>query len=348
MSTQLSAVNSSDIRTGSVRIKTTKAPRGAYPYYNPTELIPNECEILWIDPKTEEEQVRLIRYVRGMKNIFVDEWSDAEKKKRGKKIKLTDGHLDVSTRDKNLLQFLRLAGYNRANKDTRMPDTSVLYEIFDYEAKAKEVVEERNRMKEAENFVSTAPIEEVRAFALALCKNKAEADSTMVEAEFTLRYKMQNLAAKDPNKFIDIMKSDSMKNKVYIHRALTQGVISMTNDSKGLTFPNEMESFCVAPDGMSVVEWFADLSGKNDKYIKILETIKEMLDVKEPEPAKEQLSFQEQIFNNALESGKLEKTNNWYSVPGEEGKDPIVKFNGRPATLEAIKTNKDQILSYIV
>jgi hypothetical protein len=347
MNTNLTASNSSTIARRSIKIKTTKKARGAYPYYNPTEILPSECEILHIGEDGEPKQ-RLIRYVRGMRSIFVDEWSEAERKNKKSKIKLTDGYLTIDTADQNLYNYIMACGHNKANSATRMPDTPVLFEVFDYEATAKKVFEVKEMRTKAENFVANAPLEDVRAYALALCKTKAEAEALKVESEYTVRYKLHRVAEANPEKFIEGLNSSAIKNKVIIHKALNEGIIDIFKNETELNFPESDEPFCVAPAGANVLEWFADLSVNNSDYKAIFEKVKERLSNPVSSEVAEETPWEVQLFNNAIESGKLEKTNNWFSVPDEDGGEPIMKFNGKTNTLKAIKDNEKNILSLIV
>lgn len=349
MNTNLTASNSSNIGRRSITIKTIRKPRGAFPYFPPTEILPSECEILYTDPKTQEQTQRLIRYVKGMKSIFVNEWSESERKKKKSQIKLTDGSLTISTVDQNLYNYITLCGHNSANSETRMPDTSALFKVFDYEAEAKKVFEDKKFRVNAEKFVSEAPLEDVRAYALALCKTKAEADSVRTDTEFTVRYKLQEKAIQNPRQFIEGLSSSAIKNKVIIHKAVSEGIIEIHNNETELSFTESEESFCVAPAGSNVLEWFADLSVNNADYKDIFNKVKERLSNPISSGDQEQKSFEELGFDMAIASGKLKKNNNWYFVPGEEEDDePIMKFNGKTNTLKAIRDNENKILSHIV
>jgi hypothetical protein len=345
MSANLTARSSSDMGSASITIKSSKRPSNRFPFYPPTEIIPGECEILHED-ENGNKTTRLIRYVSGMKSVFVDEWSDKERSLKPKKIKLTNGFKQISTRDQNLYNFVKLSGYNSANDDSRMPGTSVLYEVLDYEQKAKEAVTQRNRTIEAEHFVANAPLEDVRSYALALCKSKSEADSLAKDTEFTVRHRLMAVAKSNPETFIDGLQSKALKNKIIIHKALQEGIILLTPDSSAMFFDGG-EEFVKAPSGMSVIDWFADLSIKNADYTSILDSIKEK--VSTPEKSKENTSWEDQLLEKALKSGSIVKSNNWYAVVNKDDEEnPLMKFNGKTAVLKAIGQNKDFILTHIV
>jgi hypothetical protein len=333
--------------SNTITIKSAKRPGQRYPFYPPTEIIPGECEILWED-EHGNKTTRLIRYVSGMKSIFVDEWSEKEREIKPKKIKLTNGFKQIDKRDANLYNFIIYSGYNKANTETKLPDTAALYEVLDYEQKAREAVEKESKIIEAENFVANGNIEDVRAYALALCKTKAEAESIARESEFTIRHKMMFVAKKNPDTFVSGFQSKALKNKIIIHKALQEGVIKLTTDSKSMYFANSESEFVTAPSGMSVIEWFADLALKNEDHADNLEKIK--MAISKPSDAEEKnVPWEKQILNKAIDSGKVVKTNNWYAVPDpEDDENPLMKFNGVKAIVKAITTNQDNILSYLV
>ncbi len=345
MSTNLTARSSSDMGKSSITIKSSKRPSNRFPFYPPTELIPGECEILHED-EHGNKTTRLIRYVSGMKSIFVDEWSDKERDIKPKKIKLTNGFREVTTRDQNLYNFIKLSGYNMENNDSRMPGTSVLYEVIDYEEKAKEAVTQRNKILEAEHFVANAPLEDVRSYALALCKTKSEADSVAKDTEFTVRHRLMSVAKKNPETFIDGLQSKALKNKIVIHKALQESVIKLTPDNSSLYFDGG-EEFVKAPSGMSVIDWFADLSDKNDDYGDILNSIKEK--ISRPSDSSENLTWEEQLMDKGLKSGSVVKSNNWYAIPNpNDEENPLMKFNGKKSLLNALSSIQDNIIANIV
>ena len=328
----------------SIMIKTVKKPGKHFPYYPPVETIPGECEILF-DYGNGKVETRLIRYTPGMKSVFVDEWSDKEKEKKGKRIKLDKGFLVVPSRDTNLVKYLQLTGYNAANNESRMPDTSALFEIIDNEAKAKEANEAEDKRIQALYFVNHAPEEDVRAIALAMAKNKAEADLIMTKGEHMLRYGLKDIAKKTPELFIDGTQSESLKNKVLIHKALQSRTIIFTNDGSALSW-SEGDVIISAPQGMNVVDWFADMSLKKEEYKDAINDIKITLtdNIKEKT---ESTPWEVQVLEQALAKETIIRTASWYTVT-DSNDEVIIKEKGKDDILEAIKTNKDNIMSYII
>ena len=105
-----------------IQFQLSREPGKTFPGYPPTEIIPMQCEILFIPEKLdakgngtgvgdmEAAHNRHIAYVPGMRSIFVDEWSDAEKERLRKRegmegIKFMIGFKTVSTQERNLLLY---------------------------------------------------------------------------------------------------------------------------------------------------------------------------------------------------------------------------------------------------
>lgn len=346
-------IRSSDKKKTEINFKLSKPPGDRYPFYPPSEIIPCICEILYLDQETGEKDQRTIAYVPGRSSIFIDEWSDEEKKaiygegkrKKLKGIKFTNGFKIVGTSERNLLNYLRYAGYNKANDDTRMPDNSALYLEEDYEANNEKIITARKDVVKAQYFVNEAPIEDVRAFALALCENKSQVDQISVMDEYSVRAALLPVAEKKPQTFIEGLTDKELKNKVYIIKALQIGIITEDSKSSKLSW-EDGDVFVEAPKNMPVIDWFADLATKTTEYSKVLDLIKEFLE--EEKPAEEEnKTWQERMVDEAIDAGRMEKNGNWYIVPGDEGEDPIYKSNGLKNLLEDL-SKKDNVLLNLI
>jgi hypothetical protein len=328
---------------GSVTIKTTKKPGKSFPYYPPTENIPGSCEISFEDEKGDRV-VRKIQYSPGMKSIFVDEWTDKEKEARPKRIKLTNGFYIAPRRDTNLIKYLELCGYNAGNDSSRMPDTSALFEIIDYEQKAKEANEEEDKKIQALYFANHAPLEDVRAFALATSKTRAEAEGIMKKTEQLLRYSLRDVAKRTPEMFVEALQSSALKNKIMIHKALDAKTIELRGENSLAWAGGDV--IISSPQGMNVIDWFADLSEKKEEFKDALNDIKITL-IDNVEEKVESKSWEEQLLESALANEKIERVASFYTITDKDD-EVVLKEKGKVAILKAIKTNKENILSYIV
>ncbi len=347
-----------DIGKKSILFQLSKAPGKVFPWYPPTEMIPAQSEILFIPEKLDENgkglgigdmenaEQRHIAYVQGMRSIFVDEWSDNDKDKltsKIKSIKIINGFKSISTRDKNLLLYFRLAGYNKDNADTRL-SPAVLYREVDYEAEAKKVVDLDNKKIQAQYFVNNGEISEVRAYAEALCKTQAEVHDVRTQGEHTVRYKLKELAKSSPELFVSGLTDPIMRNRLVIVRALQKDIICLSDDNKELSWANGDKVFVTAPDGMDAIAFFSEISHKNKEYTKILEAIKLLIDEKDGK-VEEKLDWIDTFIKQAINVEALKQVNNWYMIPGEtEDDEAILKYNGVKKLRAAIEKGEDNIM----
>ncbi len=339
-----------DLRKKTITFQTTTPPSSRYPFFNPTTLIPAECEVSFIPTRDgiarpEEAYTRVAKYIPGMKSIWKDEWTELDQSKRARSLKLSFGFISVDARDKNLLDYLRYSGYNIANDETRI-NSSVLYKELNYEHDAKKIVEDERKLEAAKNFVLNAPIGEVRAIALALATTKARVEEIHNQDEYTLRYSLRGVAQNDPDAFLGNMKGGASKNKVIIVKALQAKIINADDVEGYISWAKNDEIIVESPPGVDPIEHFADLSVSNDKYKVLIRSIKDLLNEsngKSPvvEKAKDLTDI---MIDLALEKKIMTEKGSWFIIPSKEkDEDPLFKTQGRRKLKVAIADNEDGV-----
>lgn len=349
-------VRNADLKKTSITFQTTSRPRDRYPFYNPTSLIPSECEVSFIPkddngvPQPDKAYTRVARYMPGMKSIWQDEWSDIDAEKRGKKLKLSFGFLNVDVRDKNLLDYLRTAAYKEGNDETNI-NSSVLYRELDHEQDAEKSIKKERNLAAAKNFVLNGEIGAVRAIALALAKTEAQVRNIHNMDEYSLRNSLRGAAQSNPDDFLGKMKDGSMKNKVFIVKALQSGIIRADDVEGCISWASNDEIIVESPSGMNPIDFFAELSVSNDEYKNLLENIKKMLNeggskkAKEPEAV---VTWDEALVKEALDNGNLIQKAQWFIIPGdEEGDDAKFSIQGKSKLKSAIIDNDDNIIALL-
>ena len=352
-----SNVQSKDIKKKSITFQTTSRMRTRYPFYNPTSLIPSECEVDFIPkdkdgkPDPESAYTRVARYLPGMKSIWEDEWSELDVKKRGRKIKLTYGFIDVKTNDRNLLEYLRVAAYNEANGDTNI-NSSVLYREIDHEFDAEKAIKKERVLDAAKSFVLNGDINEVRAIALALAQTKGQMDSIHSMDEFTLRNSLRGAAQTNPDAFVGQLKDGKAKNKVAIIKALQKGVIKVDDVEGVISWGSNDQIIIEAIPGMEPIEYFAELSVDNEEYRNLLDNVKELSkskDVKAKVEAAPELEWYEKLAKDSIDKGILiEKNASWFVIPGKTEDDEVLfKAQGKKKLYAAIQANKNNVIALL-
>lgn len=349
-------IRNSDLKKTSITFKTSSRMLDRYPWYNPTTLIPSECEVLFI-PKGEDGHpdeanayTRVARYLAGSNSIWEDEWTDLDKAKRGRKIKLTYGVISVDVKKRNLLEYLRVASYNGANEKTNI-DSSVLYTEINHEFDAEKSIRLERDKQSAMNFVLNGEISGIRAIALALAKTKGAIDDIHDMDEFSLRNLMRGPATRNPSDFIGKMNDGSIKNKVAIVQALQKGIIKVDEDKGIITWGSNGETIIVAASGMNPIDYFSELSVENDEYRKLLESIKDLLNrSRETEliASKAPSSWDEALIEEALEKGNIIQKGHWFIIPGkEEDDDAIFSVQGLKKLKAAVISNQDNLIALL-
>ena len=355
---------SADIKKTSAIFQLTKNPSNRYPFYPPVEIIPGICEVLYTPSLGEKNSdgrmvtednpadsyVRLARYQPGMRGIWADEWTDKEREKKVAKIHFRVGYLTVNMRDKNLLNYLRVAGYNKKNNETRMPDNGIAYKELDYEGDAKKIILNDRKSDEAKYFVNNAPLEDVRAIAQALAKSKAEVQNIYTMDEFTLRYSLRATAQMNPDLFVGKLKDGPTKNKVFIVKALQKGIIKINEDDSEISWASSGDVIVNAPYGMDVITQFSELAISNAEYVKYLDTIIEMVEdsSEEKQTITKDIPWNEKMVNDAIERKVIsELGGHWFVIAGEEDEDPIFKVQGKKNLYASVLENKEGVIALI-
>lgn len=333
----MSIKTTNDLKASTVFMLTQAVGKNGFPAINTP--IPGSCEVY----DTEKKIARIAMYIPGQATIWKDEMNlDAipEKLKgRGQTIYFQSGQKLVRNTETLMLKYLKVAGYNRDNIETKQPNTSVLY----YEFNAEEISRKANMKEdirlEALLFVMKGDINEVRAYALALAPNLNSYREIASYSDQRVRQALRHPAEANPKAFMDGMLEGSLRNKVCIIRAINEEEIFLNESETSLSWAGG-DVFVEAPQGMKAVQFLAEMAVKDQKYAGILSDIKATLPLERKEvEAPKSLSFQESLMQEAMELKVLEKnaTGSWYYM--NKGEEDEVKFKGTAKVIDAITSN---------
>jgi hypothetical protein len=348
--------DNADLKVVDVTFQTTREQNKRWPFFNPTELIPAECEVFYIpkkdngDPDPDNGYTRVAKYLPGAKSVWKDECSEIDQNKRARKLKLTYGHLVVKIKDRNLLNYLRISGNNSDNEHTTNINSSVLYKEINYEYDAEKVIKDERKAEKARSFVLNAPVEDVRAIALSLAGTQPEMVNISTMDEYTLRNYTRASAVSNPEAFLGNMQEGSSKNKLFIIKALKAGVINVDDKMGWISWASSDEVFVEAAQGTNPIDYFAELSESNDKYKALLSSVKDLINESEDKIEKEKkpVEWTDALIDQAIDKNILtESGGNWLIIPGEEGEEPLLKIQGRKKLRSAIKDNEDNVIALL-
>jgi hypothetical protein len=201
--------------------------------FPPNFLIPNTDTILW-NYGTEEApdfQPREIRYIDGMKTIFVDEQekngtlADNVVNKQTNVIQFNNGFLRVPSWNKPLVQFLMIN--NQCSKNTnKFKMISNTYMVLDYGDNDDTVVELGKKKDRAYDLARSASEDDMIPHAKFLgipfihASTGEERDMDAIRED----YKVKALA--DPEKFLLMANNPKLKLRFLIEKGIEKGIIT--------------------------------------------------------------------------------------------------------------------------
>jgi hypothetical protein len=201
--------------------------------FPPYFTIPNTDIILW-NYGTEQEpdlQPREVRYIDGMKTIFVDEQevngplADSILNKQTNIITFNDGHLRVPSWNKPLVEFLRLNNQCSANKNKFKMVTNT-YMLLDYGNTDDNVVELGRKKDRAYDLARSASEDDMVPHAKFLGIPFIHA-STGEEREMdAIREDYKAKALADPEKFLLMANNPKLKLRFLVEKGLEKSIIT--------------------------------------------------------------------------------------------------------------------------
>jgi hypothetical protein len=337
---------SKDLKKSTVFMLTQAPGKNGFPAINTP--VPGSCEVF----DKVKKMARIAMYVPGQATIWKDEMNlDAIPKKlrdRGQTIYFQSGQKLVRNTETLLMDYLKKAGYNKDNIETKQPQTSVLYYEFNPEEISRVANAKEDIRLEALLFVMKGDINEVRAYALALAPNLNAYREIASYTDQRIRQALRHPAEANPKSFMDGMSEGSLRNKVHIIRAINQEEIFLNENETALSWANG-DIFIEAPAGMKAVQFLAEMAIKDQKYAGILEDVKATLSLEvEKSETTKNLTFQESLMAEALEFKVVVKnaTGSWYYINKDQ--EDEVKFKGTAKLIDAITSNSMNVRDLLI
>lgn len=248
------------------------------------------------DPATKQLKTRAIRLIPGESSIYVDMQSkDSDNPKKKYSIEFINGYKIVSGTDPQLLEFMMKCNWNDSNPNRR---TSVKpkFELVDAAKNIQKTMVDSKVESEALAFAFTGNIEEVFAYARVL-----NIDTTQSELE--VRFAL-SLAAKRtrenpsaPEKFMEGLRSASMRKKYNVLKAIDTGFLTVNNQTNSIALAsNPYNPIYTAPLGKEVIDGMVNLLS-TDKGQQIYDGI---IANNQGEQAAEAIEFDEKDIKDSM------------------------------------------------
>ena len=207
----------------------------------------------------EEKKIRrAIRHCPNQKSIFMDE---QDKHALVVPIIFEYGQLEVSDRQPITQQFLDAHPANSANSDY-----GGWFESVNEELEAKESINEEELKNDiiyaVRQMAKTKDgIHELSAVVAVLLNDVNEASSMGIES---LKRVIYNEVEADPTYFADengnvtIFEDDEIKRKYLILRAINEGIIKKSPNSRSILWSKDSKVIATAPRSIDLVDYFSD------------------------------------------------------------------------------------------
>jgi hypothetical protein len=201
--------------------------------FPPNFLIPNSDTILWNfgTESNPDFQPREIRYIDGMKSIFVDEQekngalADNVINKQTNVIQFNNGFLRVPSWNKPLVQFLSLN--NQCSKNTnKFKMITNIYMLLDFGDNDDTVVELGKKKDRAYDLARSASEDDMIPHAKFLGIPFIHASTGEERDMDAIREDYKGKALADPEKFLLMANNPKLKLRFLIEKGLEKGIIT--------------------------------------------------------------------------------------------------------------------------
>jgi hypothetical protein len=202
--------------------------------YPPVFTIPNSDTILW-NYGTEENpdiQPREIRFVDGMKTIFVDEQekngtalADSVLAKQSSLLTFEQGFLKVDSWNKQKYQYLLLSNQceQNTNKFKMIKNT---YKLLDFGNNDDKIIELGKKKDRAYDLARSASEEDMIPHAKFLGIPFIHASTGEERDMYAIREDYKAKALESPTKFLDMANNPKIKLRFLIEKGLEKGIVT--------------------------------------------------------------------------------------------------------------------------
>ena len=239
--------------------------------FPPYFTIPNVDIILW-NFGTESEpdfQPREVRYIDGLKSIFVDEQEihaplpDSVLNKQTNIITFNDGHLRVPSWNKPLVEFLRLNNQCSANTNKFKMITNT-YMLLDYGNNDDNVVELGKKKDRAYDLARSASEEDMIPHAKFLGIPFIHSSTGEQREVDAIREDYKAKAMAEPEKFLLMANNPKLKLRHLVERGLEESIITVGLVKNQAHWVSTKQLITQLPANQSALDALTDFASTND------------------------------------------------------------------------------------
>lgn len=320
----------------------------------PVKMIPSFCQIL--DPRNGKKSKTYIRYLPFEKEVYVDKQNtpfsiadikhaDAASNLLAESIRFYEGRKVVAPEDQNLIEYLRLCIYNVENARANNFKGRTIVE-YNPAKLAKEELELERAVTNVAQDVMNMPFKMLVNYAcmLDVIPSTLEEDLEMDADE--LRYRMVQIAKRDPEAFVSGLEDEMYKYKSLILTCVSLGILH--KEGKYSLCWSNGQRFIAVPEGADVIDAASEKIAKDpekEKFIKlqikkqrgndIMQTIQEN---KELEADIVSTYSTEKVFKLCKDNGIIERSGAYYKF-GDK-RLSIDDVRGEAGAIEYLKENE--------
>lgn len=294
--------------------------------FPPSVTISAVDRVLVPEEDTGYLEERTIAYRPGYSTIFVSEGEDLQALNENRSRSLGDiefinGYLRVSSRQPQLLDFLRLCNKNGTNINRDKNVTVSFFEV-DHEAAIQSILDNEERDLEIISFCTKGDFERVRSIARTLGIN-------VNQSAVQIRYDLRTMAMRSEetkSTFMRALNSPSVKRKSLVLEAIDLDIIYINRMGNSINWKNG-GIITTAPVGKDPVDYFVDNSFTTDGESVYEEIERNVIKIKNPvkdvavnDDAADIAAYKADPMGTLLRLGKLS---------GDiEVKGPYLKYKG--------------------
>lgn len=300
--------------------------------FPPSVTISAVDRIVHQDSENGYLEEKIIAFRPGFSSVFVGEGEDMQSLIENRTrslgtIEFINGYLRVSSRQVQLLEYLRLCNYNGTNTN-RDKDSTVSFFEVDHESAIQSILDNEERDLDIIQFCTKGSWDEVRSMARAMGVNTSN-------PPVQVRYDLRTFAMRSEDtkaSFLKALKSPAIKRKSTILEAVEYEILKVNTYNNSLLWVKTGSVITTAPIGKDPVDYFVDNSFNNTQgettYADIeyqLERMKNPVEasksIQVDDDAADMYAFEDDPYNTlvrlGLQSGLLDNKGGYVGYQGK-------------------------------